>query len=175
MKKKVWLVVPLGLAAAVLAAIYGVRLWYSGATVESRQRLLERASPNQSAWQIVQEKPLADCLVTAAISDNRRAALSVFRERGSGYRHQRSLWLTEDSIFLEDLILDAGEGAASGYQLLWYPGASAYAEVIYTVDGVEQPPLHLDTPQPEIFLLPYPAPDFSVQVTYYAADGTPAA
>lgn len=142
-----------------------------GSSVESRQQLLDEAILPESQWTIAKETiPSGNVLISGAYSTDGRSALAVFLPHGdSGYQLSNAASCDSRDMVENTVIIDG-----KLYNLVWFNGAeSAYAELTYTVDGREQPPIQYDTRDMGLICQEAPAQDCALQVVYFDSDGTP--
>ena len=166
MKNKVYLII---IVAILAVSAYGAYRYYSkpnGSTVESREELLNSTSEGIK-WKIAQEQKLEDYLVSSIYSST-KSGIAVFKANGDEkYKLAFKKWGNSDEIVTYELII--GE---EWYDLIWFNGAeTAYAEIIYSVDGAENEPIIFDVSDMRVICSKAPAKDYILTVRYYDNDG----
>lgn len=166
MKQKGFIIV-IAIALAILG--YGAYEYYSrpdGSTVERREELL-RDTPKGAEWNISQEQELEDYLLSSIYCDS-KSGIAVFEPIGDGkYKLISREWRNSEEIIVSGLPIN-GEW----YDLIWFNGAKTnYAEITYSVSGIENEPILFDTGDMKIICSKAPAKEYTLTVKYYDDDG----
>ena len=160
-------------AAAAVVCLGAVLLWQvfgepRGATLESREELLNASIAKGTGWTILRERELGDQIISAACSADGWSALAVFRPtREGGYEFS-----TSTNRQREEIIVGGTLAEGVWYDLIWFGGAQTeHAQVRYTVAGQEGEPLEYDTGEMEILAIPNQEKEYTLQVSYTDAAG----
>ncbi len=175
MNKKMWIIglTVLITAIGILAAVSTP----DGSTRENREKLIQDI-PHGDNWKIAVEQTFEDHIIAGIYSSGNRYGIAVFEPVGKeNYRlqtyHSRDL----DRTFIHSFYLNE-----EWYDFVWlYRPSLDYAEITYTLAGVEQDTLRHEAENMEIFIHPSPIPEFSggvpyehtLHVIYYDNDGNP--
>ena len=138
-----------------------------GSSIQSREELLENI-PKGTEWKIVKETELKNYIISCMYSSDGKSGIAVFEPLGNEkYKMSSREWRESDEIIISGYIIDG-----TWYDLVWFNGAQTkYAEIIYTIDDVEQEPILHDTNEMDIFINEAPSNDYSIRVIYYDEDG----
>lgn len=141
---------------------------YDGATVKSREILLDQAIGESKSWTIATEREIEGYIVSGAYSTNNQAAVAVFEPiREDGYKLMTTTSRSSDEI-IDDAVLINGVS----YQLIWFHGAQTeYAEIVYTIDGQAQETRKHRTADMEIICEKAPAKEYTMEIAYYDSEG----
>ena len=140
----------------------------AGNTLADREKILNKALSAGSGWTISREKELDGFVISAAVSQEGKACLAVFEptEKG-GYTLSTSASQDKDKV-----LVTGAKILENWYDLIWFQGAETeYAEVRYTIAGLEQPPVRYDTSDMEILCIENPAKEYTLQAVYFDANG----
>lgn len=167
MKKKIGIVIGI---LIILFLAYSAWSYFSrpdGSSVQSREELLENI-PNGTKWKITKETELKNYIISGMYSADGKSGIAVFEPLGNGkYKMSSREWRENDEIIISGYIIDG-----TWYDLVWFNGVKTeYAEIIYTIDDVEQEPIIHDAKEMDIFINASPAKDYSISVIYYDEDG----
>lgn len=166
MKKKSVIIM---IAAIITILGYGAYRYCSqpdGSTVKSREEML-RDTPKGAEWNILQEQELEGYLL-CSIDSGQKSGIAVFEPIDDGtYKLISKEWRKSDEIMISGLPING-----VWYDLIWFDGAETkYAEITYSVDGIENDPIIFETSDMKIICSKAPAKDYTLTVKYYDNDG----
>ena len=117
-------------------------------------------------FKIYCEQEIGDYIVSGIYS-NTEDGIAVFEPDGS--RHKLAL---EKLCRKNDIIITGCAMDGKLYNIVWFNGAETdYAELIYTIDGVENEPIVYDVSNREIICNEKPEKDYILTAKYYDSDG----
>jgi len=154
------------LVLIILCGIVSTNSAPDGRTLESREKLLAEL-PKGIDWHIVTEKEIDGYIVSAIVS-SKYDGIAVFQPLEKGkYKCRTTTYKPK-----EDIIIATEYINEQTYNLIWCNvGNLSYAEIIYTINGVEEKPIRMDNSALELLILPSPADDFQLSVRYYDKNG----
>lgn len=167
MKKKTSIIISILILAFIGLSTYMYLSKPDGKTIESREQLL-KDMPKGSDWKISLEQEIGDYIVSGVYSSDGKSGIAVFEPIGNGkYKLSSRAWRDNSRIVISGYVFNG-----TWYDIVWFNGANTeYAEITYTIDGVEQNPIRHETTNMEIFIKAAPAKEYSINVVYYDAEG----
>lgn len=172
MKKKKIVVFAVAFVLVILA-VYVVFAYqhnkaYDGATVKSRETLLDQAIGEGKSWTIAIEREIEGYIVSGAYSANNQAAVAVFEPVGE----DKYKLMTTDNRSSDEVIADTVLINGASYHLIWFQGAQTeYAEIVYTIDGQAQDAKRYNTADMEIICEKVPTKEYTMDIAYYDSEG----
>ena len=141
----------------------------NGATVESREKLLDEAIKKSSGthWTITKETIVEDYIISGAVNTKGIATLAVFEPTGNG-KYQ---FVTSTNRNQNEPIISGHQINGVWFDFIWFGGAQTeYAEVTYLVNGKSETKKY-DTSDMEIISIPNQEKEYTIQVSYFDSEG----
>ena len=165
MKKKILICVIVFIAVLAGYNVYRQSSQPDGNTAESREEILNAEAKGRE-FKIYCEQEIGDYTVSGIYS-NAQDGIAVFEPDGNRHKLILKELRRKNDIIITGCIMDG-----KWYNIVWFNGAETnYAELIYTIDGVENEPIVYDVSNREIICSEKPEKDYTLTVKYYDSDG----
>ncbi len=168
MKKKLLIAILAVIICIIGVFAYNFCLTSNGDTVESREKILNKAISRGNDWTIAKEIELDGYIISGAYSTDNKSTLAIFKPAGnSSYE-----FLTSINRNSEDIIIGGSVINGNWYDLIWFNGAKTeHAEITYTINGEIQDTLWRDTKNMDIIYFENPEKEYSIHAVYYDSNG----
>ncbi len=161
-------------AVAIVMVLVGIGIQYhthssDASDVTGREKRLERAIAKEGEkWQIAKELELDGYIVSGAYSTEQRAAITVFEQDANGdYQFLTAKDGNVDQVLMDQIII-----REKVYDVIWFAGAQTeYANVTYTLENQVQHTIQYDTANMDLWYHEAPDQAYTIQVSYYDAQG----
>ena len=166
MKKK-WVVCLVSVVVVLAGLLFYVNDTPKGDTIESQQKILNKALPSGRNWTIYNAAYIDGYKISSAYSSNNKSAIVIFEPTDhGGYKLISSKVEDSEHIIVYGVMING-----KWYDLVWFNGAKTeYALVTHTVNGIKREPLKFDTHAMQLIVVPMDETSYSWDVVYY--DGT---